>query len=155
MINTYCLTTERIYICKSTFVLIIDALEWKQQRRGSLWSTNNCPRLHSAHSTYILSENVSLVPLICMNTCHYNPRPSRKKPNIIINKKTGDLIGPWGKMWNKKIKKKTAKVGKIFFFEKTNKKHKNKSVGEAEKKIKLRKKRLWLQTRKHDVQQFH
>lgn len=38
MINIYSLTTERIYIYifhKSTFVLI-DALEWKQQQRGSL-----------------------------------------------------------------------------------------------------------------------
>lgn len=31
-----------IYICKSTFVLIL-ALEWKQQQRGSLWSTNGPP----------------------------------------------------------------------------------------------------------------
>lgn len=97
MINTYSLTTETIYICKSTFVLIM------------LWNENSNKEAHCDQPTTVplalstfhlyIIWNFSLVPLICMNTCHYNPQPSQKN---IINKKTGDLIGPWGKMWNTK-----------------------------------------------------
>lgn len=51
-------------------------------------------RLHSAHSTYILSEI-----LTCAITMHEytSSIPQTPPKNITINKKTGDLIGPWGK----------------------------------------------------------
>ena len=63
MINTYSVTTERIYICKSTFVLIIDALEWKQQQRGSMWSTNNCPTC---------TQHIPLIYYLKIFTCAIN-----------------------------------------------------------------------------------
>lgn len=59
------LNREDIYICKSTFVLIFDALEWKQQKKkeeAHCDQTTTVP-LSSAHSTYILCQ--------FLNLCHY------------------------------------------------------------------------------------
>lgn len=52
-----------IYICKSTFISIIDALEWKQQQRGSLWSTNNCPTC---------TQHIPLIYYLNLFTCAIN-----------------------------------------------------------------------------------
>lgn len=66
----------------------------KSETKGLLPSDELLSQLHSVHSN-ILSDFIffliNLVPLISINMCHYNHLGNK------INKKAGDVIGPWGK----------------------------------------------------------
>lgn len=76
----------------------------KSATKGLLPSNELLSQLHSVHSTNILSDFffffLNLVPLIFINMCHYN------HPRNKINKKAGDVIGPWGKIQKEKKGKK-------------------------------------------------
>ena len=126
-------TTKRIYIyryiCKSTFISLIDALEWKQQRRGSLWSTNYCSTCtQHIPLIYYLFFFPPLVPLICMKTCPYDCSKT-------INKKTGDLVGPWGNKVKYTIMIKSKKLEKLLKRQKHLGKIKKKQIVMAERKL--------------------
>lgn len=145
------ITIERIYIfvkAHSYWYLIL----WNDSNKEA-----HCDQIttfpistHHIPLIYILGQ---FVPLICTNTCYQPLLPPSPPQKIVINKKTGDLIGPWGKMWNtkkeKKKRKKKGKQGKMSWKESwTN----NNNKVRDRLRIKLRRK-MWLQTRKHFIQQ--